>query len=65
MGIALRWREEPFDCEFVGGPDHGVLTMYSGSRVVWRGEVPSAVAAHDRAQEVKDRLLAPQAKKHA
>jgi hypothetical protein len=62
MGIALRWREEPFDCEFVGAPSGGTLQMFAGGQLVWQEPVRSAVVACDRARELKDRLLAPHAR---
>jgi hypothetical protein len=63
MGISLRWQEEPFACEFNGAPGKGTLTMFDDHRLVWREPVNSAVAAHDRARELRDLLLAPRAKR--
>ena len=62
MGIALRWHEEPFDCEFVGVSAGGTLTLFSRGELVWQEAVPSAAAAQVRAQEVKAMLLSPRAK---
>jgi hypothetical protein len=62
MGIALRWREEPFDCEFVGAPSGGTLQMFSAAQIVWQEPVRSAVVACERAREVKDKLLARRAR---
>ena len=62
MGIALRWREEPFDCQFASGPSGGTLTVFAGGRMVWQELVRSASSAYDRAREVKDSLLAPRAR---
>jgi hypothetical protein len=62
MGIALRWQEEPFDCEFVGAPSGGTLQMFSDGQLVWQEPVPSAVAAYNRAREMRERLLAPRAR---
>ena len=62
MGIALRWREEPFDCEFVGASGGGTLTLFSNGQLVWQESVRSATAAQVRAQEVKADLLSPRAK---
>jgi hypothetical protein len=62
MGIALRWREEPFDCEFTGAANGGTLVVASGGRIVWQEPARTASAAQVRAQEVKALLLAPRAK---
>ena len=62
MGIALRWREEPFDCEFVGASGGGTLTLFADGQLMWQEGVRSAAAAQVRAQEVKAMLLAPRAK---
>jgi hypothetical protein len=62
MGIALRWREEPFDCEFRGSPGRGTLRVYADGELVCEEQVESATAAHDRAREVKDASLSPKAK---
>jgi hypothetical protein len=62
MAIALRWREEPFDCEFVGSANGGTLSIYSNGELAWQEGVASAVAAHDRAREIREQLLAPRAK---
>jgi hypothetical protein len=62
MGIALRWHEEPFDCEFVGASSGGTLTVFSSGQIVWQESVRSATAAQVRAQEVKAMLLSPRAK---
>jgi hypothetical protein len=62
MGIALRWREEPFMCEFLGASGGGTLTVFSGNQVVWQEPVASAVAAHERAREIKEMLLSARAK---
>jgi hypothetical protein len=62
MGIALRWREEPFDCEFTGASGEGTLWVYSGGQLVWQEPVRTAAAAQVRAQEVKALLLSPRAK---
>ena len=62
MGIALRWREEPFDCEFIGSAGGGQLRMYDERKLVRQEAVSSASAAHDRAQELKEQLLSPRAK---
>jgi hypothetical protein len=62
MGIALRWREEPFDCEFIGSAGGGQLRMYDERKMVRQEAVPSASAAHDRARELKEQLLSPRAK---
>jgi hypothetical protein len=65
MAIALRWREEPFDCQFIGAPSGGTLHIFSEGQLVWQEPVRSAVIAYSRACELKDRLLAPRAKKQA
>ena len=62
MGIALRWHEEPFDCEFVGASGGGTLSVFSSGQLVWQESVRSATAAQIRAEEVKAMLLAPRAK---
>jgi hypothetical protein len=62
MGIALRWREEPFDCQFASGPSGGTLFVFAGGRLVWQELVRSAASACDRAREVKDSLLSPRAR---
>ena len=62
MGISLRWREEPFDCQFVGGPSGGTLLILSEGQPVWQEPVRSASDAYERARELKDRLLAPRAR---
>jgi hypothetical protein len=62
MGIALRWREEPFDCEFVGSAGSGQLRMYAERKLLRQEPVPSASAAYDRARELKEELVAPRAK---
>ena len=62
MGIALRWREEPFDCEFVGASGGGTLTLFSDGQLMWQEPVRSAATAQVRAQELKAMLLAPRAK---
>ncbi|MGH9372701.1 MAG: hypothetical protein ACRD15_14335 [Vicinamibacterales bacterium] len=62
MGIALRWREEPFDCEFLGTAGRGTLRVYADGELVCEERVDSATAAHDRAREVKDELLSPRAR---
>jgi hypothetical protein len=62
MGIALRWREEPFDCEFVGASSGGTLTLFADGQLMWQESVRSAAAAQVRAQEVKAMLLSPRAR---
>ncbi len=63
MGIALRWLEEPFNCELTGPTGGGTLSLYGRQgELVWQEPVPSATAAHVRAQELKDMLLSPRAK---
>ena len=62
MGIALRWREEPFDCQFSSGPTGGTLTVSAGGRLVWQEKVRSAASAYERAREVKDSLMSPRAR---
>ena len=59
MDVALRWHEEPFECEFVGAQPEGTLRMRSDGHVVWSEPVRSAAVAYGRAREVKDQLLAP------
>jgi hypothetical protein len=61
MGIALHWREEPFHCQFAGGPSGGTLSVFVEGRLVWQELVRSAAAAYDRAREVRDQLLSPRA----
>lgn len=62
MPIALRWREEPFDCEFAGSAAGGMLRIFSDGTIVWEEPAGSAAAAYDRAREVRDLLLSPRAK---
>lgn len=62
MGIALRWREEPFHCRFAAGPSGGTLSVFAEGRLVWEELVRSAAGAYDRAREVKDLLLMPRAR---
>lgn len=63
MRIVLRWREEPFDCEFrdaaAGAAPLGALSVYSRGEMLWKEPVRSAADAHDRARELRAMLLAP------
>lgn len=63
MAIVLRWREEPFDCEFRDGRDGGTLILYLDGEVVWKEGVPSAALAHDRSCEARETLLPRRAKR--
>lgn len=57
MGIALHWRDEPFDFEFRDAEDGGVLTVFANGELVWEEIVRSAVTAYERAREVTEILL--------
>jgi len=59
MGIVLRWREEPFDCEFRDASAGAALSVYSQGEMLWKEPVGSAADAHDRARELRAMLLAP------
>jgi hypothetical protein len=63
MAIVLRWREEPFDCEFRDGRGGGTLTLYQEGEVIWKESVPSAALAHDRSREARETLLPRRAKR--
>ena len=63
MGIVLRWREEPFDCEFRDAREGGTLTLYLDGEVVWREAVESAAAAHVRAREGREALMPRRARR--
>jgi hypothetical protein len=63
MSIALRWREDPFDCEFVDAPGGAILTIFANGEPVWHEVVRSAAAAYERAREVRASLMAPRARR--
>lgn len=63
--IALRWREEPFDCEFIDTQNGALLTIFADGELVWQELVRSAAAAYERAREVTASLLEPRAKRGA
>jgi hypothetical protein len=56
MTIALRWREEPFDCEFrsVGGT--GALRLFADGQLLREEMVACATAAYERARELRKQL---------
>ena len=57
MNLALRWREDPFDCEFTVAPDGGVLRLFADGQLVGQERVRSAASACDRARELRQVLL--------
>jgi hypothetical protein len=64
MGIVLRWREEPFDCEFRDTRGGGMLNVYVDGQTAWREPAASAAVAYTRARELRD-VLAPRGAKLA
>jgi hypothetical protein len=61
MGITLRWRVEPFDCEFHLDGGSGWLVMRSEGLAVAQEAAPTARAAHQRASDLADMLRSPEA----
>jgi hypothetical protein len=57
MNLALRWREDPFDCEFTDAPNGGALRLFADGELVSHELVPSAAVACARARELKQVLL--------
>ena len=57
MGVALRWREESFICEFNGANDAGLLSIFADEKLVWEEPVQSAAAAYERVRQVLAGLL--------
>ena len=57
MTLALRWREDPFDCEFTEALNGGVLRLFSEGQLVAQEVVRSAALAYARARELKQVLL--------
>jgi hypothetical protein len=57
MTLALRWREDPFDCEFTDALDGGVLRLFLEGQLVGQEIVRSAALAYARAREMKQGLL--------
>jgi hypothetical protein len=57
MNLALRWREDPFDCEFTAALDGGVLRLFADGQLVSEESVRSAASAYDRARELRHVLL--------
>jgi len=53
MAIALHWWEGQFYCEFRIEPGGGALRMYDQETLVWQQPVASALAAAQRACELK------------
>jgi len=63
MTIALRWREDPFDCEFrcIGGK--GALRLFADGELLQEEVVACATAAYERARELRKLLTSmPRAK---
>jgi hypothetical protein len=65
MSIALRWREDPFDCELIDTRNGAFLSIFADGELVWHELVRSAAAAYERAREVTASLLEPRAKRDA
>lgn len=65
MSIALRWREDPFDCELVDAPGGAILSIFANGQLVWHEIVRSAAAAYERAREVRATLIEPGGKRAA
>ena len=63
MAIVLRWREEPFECEFRDARSGGMLPLHLDGDIVWKEPVPSAAAAYIRAREARDELVPHRAKR--
>lgn len=61
-GITIRWREEPFTCEFRGGTAGGWLYLFEDDELVATDTVPTLVDAHQRARELSSALLWKRAK---
>ena len=59
MTIALRWREEPFDCEYRSVGGDGALRMFAGGALIREERVASASAAYERARELRKLLTSP------
>lgn len=57
MTLALRWREEPFDCEFTDALNGGVLRVFVEGQLVGQEIARSAALAYARAREMKQVLL--------
>jgi hypothetical protein len=57
--IAIRWREQRFDCELQSDGETKWLCLFAGAQLVWRERVASVHAACDRAREVARQLMAP------
>ena len=56
-GIVLRWREEPFDCEFRDARAGADLSVYAQGEMVWKEPATSAADAHERARELRAMLM--------
>jgi hypothetical protein len=52
VGIAIRWAEGQFTCEFREEDRESVLYLFRGSELVDKEPVPSAEAAYDRARQL-------------
>ena len=63
MGIVLRWREEPYDCEFRESRSRAILSMAAEGELVWKEPVPSAATACRRAREISELLLSRREKR--
>jgi hypothetical protein len=61
-GITIRWREEPFACEFRGGTAGGSLYLFENDELVATDTVATLVVAHQRARELSSALLWKRAK---
>lgn len=57
MTVALRWREDPFDCEFTDVLNGGILRMFLDGHLISHEIVRSAAAACERARDLRQILL--------
>ena len=56
MTIALRWREDPFDCEFRCSGGAGALKLFADGELLREEVVACATAAYERARELRKLL---------
>lgn len=61
-GITIRWRDEPFTCEFRGTAAGGWVYLFEGDDRVASDTVPTVLAAYQRARELSHALLWKRAK---
>jgi hypothetical protein len=56
LRMAVRWREQNFDCELQNDGGAKWLYVFDGPELVWRESIVSLAAAYAKAREVADKL---------